>query len=160
MTSERCPQCKSAINKADEFCPHCGRILGADVQCDRHADREATGVCIICCQPYCKDCCSRTNGLFLCDHHSGYEIYQGMARVYGTSDPVQAEFAKSCLEKADLHPFIFSRKASPISLGGPDYMLFNASGEYDGHVVNEFKLMVPCQEVAEAEGTLHELELV
>jgi hypothetical protein len=43
-------------------------------------------------------------------------------------------------------------------LGGPDYSLFRASGEYDGHIINEFKLMVPCQEVEEAEAMLKELE--
>jgi hypothetical protein len=79
--------------------------------------------------------------------HDALEIYEGMARVFGNSDAVQVEFAKSSLETVGLHPLVFSRKASPISLGGPDYTLFKASGDYDGHVINEFKLMVPCQEV-------------
>ncbi|MFH0992397.1 MAG: hypothetical protein V1799_20545 [bacterium] len=44
-------------------------------------------------------------------------------RVFGSSDAVQVEFAKGSLETAGLHPFIFSRKASPISIGGLDYTL-------------------------------------
>jgi len=89
-----------------------------------------------------------------------YEIYEGMARVFGSSVAVQVNFAKSCLESDGLHPFVFSRKASPLSIGGPDYTLFQASGEYDGHIINEFKLMVPCQEVPRAEEQLRVLEFI
>ncbi len=88
------------------------------------------------------------------------EIYEGMARVFGGSDVPQVEFVKSCLEKEGFHPVIFSRKASPISLGAPDYTLFRASGEFDGHIVNEYKIMVPCQEFIEAEAKLKELDLI
>ena len=100
------------------------------------------------------------NGIFLCNEHHGYEIVEGMARVLGGSDSAQIELAKSCLEQDGLHPFIFSRKASPISLGGPDYSLFRASGEFDGHIINEYKLMVPCQEVTKAERALKKLKLI
>ena len=54
----------------------------------------------------------------------------------GNSDVVQVEFAKSSLETAGFHPLVFSRKASPISLGGSDYTLFKAAGDSDGHVIN------------------------
>ena len=53
-----------------------------------------------------------------------------------------------------------SRKTSPLSMGSPDYTLFRASGEYDGHIINEFKLMVPLQEVLPAEEKLRELEFL
>jgi hypothetical protein len=96
----------------------------------------------------------------MCGEHHGYEVMEGMARVFGGSDNAQAEYAKNCLEQNGLHPFIFSRKASSISLGGPDYSLFNASGEFDGHIINEYKLMVPCQEVIKAEQALKRLKLV
>ena len=72
----------------------------------------------------------------------------------------QVEFAKNSLETDELHPFVYTRKASPISIGGPDYTLFRASGEYDGHIVNEFKLMVPCQEFPIAEQKLRELGFI
>jgi hypothetical protein len=57
-----------------------------------------------------------------------------------------------------LHPFLYSRKASAISIGGPDHTTFRASGEYDGHIINEVKVLVPCQEVLEAEKLLRDLE--
>jgi len=80
-----------------------------------------------------------------------------MARVYGVSDDAQARYAASCLEQQGLHAFVYLRKASPISLGGPEYTLFRASGEFDGHIINEVKVMVPLQEVLRAEGILREL---
>jgi hypothetical protein len=95
---------------------------------------------------------------FLCSRHDTLEIYEGMARVYGTSDALHAAYLRSCLETAGLHPLLFSRKASPISLGGPDYTLFRAAGDYDGHIINEYKVMVPCREFPAAAAVLAELE--
>jgi hypothetical protein len=96
----------------------------------------------------------------LCDEHDTLEIYEGMARVFGNSDAVQVDFAKNSLETAGLHPFVFSRKTSSTPGGAPDYTLFRSSGEYDGHIINEFKLMVPCQEVQAAEQKLRELRFI
>ena len=129
------------------------------MHCVNHPHVEAEGVCIICCKAYCGNCLNRVIRLYLCDRHRDYEIYEGMARVFGGSDIAQTEFAKSCLEQAGLHPFLYSRKASTYSLGGPEYSLFRASGEYDGHIINEVKVMVPVQEVARAERALGDVEL-
>ena len=86
--------------------------------------------------------------------------YEGRARLFGKSDAVQVEFAESSLETAGFHPPVFSRKASPISLGGSDYTLFKASGDYDGDIINKFKLMAPCQEVESAGEKLHKLKFI
>jgi hypothetical protein len=154
-----CDECRNAIEPTDEFCPHCGTLRVEGVQCRNHAGMTAAGVCIICAEPYCGSCGGRVRGHFLCQAHSSYEIVEGMARVFGASDAVQVEYAKTCLAGAGLHPFVYARKAGPISLGGPEYTLFRASGESDGHIVNEFKLMVPCQEVHDAEQVLEHLGL-
>ena len=81
-----------------------------------------------------------------------------MARIYGVSDEVAVQYVRRCLEQEGLRPFLYSRKASPISGGGPDYTFFRASGEYDGHIINEVKIMVPCHEVFRAERMLKTLE--
>jgi hypothetical protein len=39
------------------------------------------------------------------------------------------------------------------------YTLYEAAGDYDGHIINEIKVMVPCQEVEEAEKVLISLNL-
>lgn len=155
-----CDKCDNEINASDEFCVNCGEIFLDNVFCSIHLQKEATGVCVICCQPYCDECGEILNNIFLCADHAGYEIYQNMARIFGTNDDSIAIYAKQCLEQEGLHPFIYKRKASPISVGGPSYHLFRASGEFDGHIINEIKLMVPCQEVVQAEDILKKLELV
>lgn len=152
-----CGRCNEEVQKDDDFCPNCGEVLADNVTCQWHAAQPAAGVCIICTRPCCWECGSRVRDRFLCHRHSGYEIYEGMARVLGTSDAAQVELAKDSLEKDSFHPFVYSRKASPLSIGGPDYTLFRASGEYDGHIINEYKLMVPCQEVERAEQKLRAL---
>ena len=156
----RCNLCGNSIKGSDDFCAHCGALFGERVRCGRHSKEQALGACVICCKPQCSTCGGWLNGIFLCGEHCTYEIVEGMARVFGGSDSAQIEHAKSCLEQDGLHPFIFSRKASPISLGGPDYSLFRASGEFDGHIINEYKLMVPSQEVIKAERVLKKLKLI
>ncbi|NIO00795.1 MAG: hypothetical protein GTO42_01435 [Candidatus Latescibacteria bacterium] len=154
-----CPHCKSMASMSDDFCPKCGYPFKEEIFCTNHPKDAAEGACIICCSGYCSICGGWTSGLFLCAAHSDYEIYQGMARVYGISDAAQAQHAANCLEQAHLHPFLYSRKATQISLGGPEYTLFRSSGEYDGHIINEIKAMVPVQEVIRAEKILRDLDL-
>jgi hypothetical protein len=153
-----CDFCGTEITSDAEFCSKCGTIFIDDVSCFNHSDNDAKGVCAICHQAYCKRCGIRVNNIFLCNEHSNYEIYEGMARVYGSSDEQQVNFYKSILEDNELHPFIYVRKASPLSVGGVDYTLFRASGEFDGHIINEIKLMVPCSEVLKAEKIIDEIE--
>ena len=155
-----CDRCKNEVQETDEFCPNCGGLFKDNVFCDNHHQQEAEGVCIICCLPYCEACGSWVNNLFLCANHEGYEIYQGMARVYGISDDAIAQYVRECLEQAGLHPFLYCRKASSISVGAANYTLFRASGEYDGHIINEIKVMVPCQEVVQAEQELKDLDVL
>jgi hypothetical protein len=154
-----CNNCHEKVQKDDQFCPHCGSLFEADLRCTNHQREKAEGACIICCLPYCSKCGGRVGKIFLCRKHEAYEIYEGMVRVFGVSDEVTAQYARECLEQERLHPILYSRKASPLSLGGVDYTLFRASGEYDGHIINEIKVMVPCQEVVQAERVLKKLDL-
>jgi hypothetical protein len=153
-----CPDCKNKVEKDDEFCPNCGTLFIDDVKCSNHPDSEADGVCIICCLPFCSLCGSENNKHFLCTAHFNYEIYQGMARIYGMLDDTNAQYIKSCLEQAGLHPFIFSR-SQPKGGSRLVYTLFEAEGDSGGHLVNEIKVMVPCQEVLNAEKVMKELEI-
>jgi len=153
-----CDNCKAEIEESFDFCPDCGTLF-ISVNCENHQSVEADGVCIICALPFCSECGGNVSEKFLCNDHFNREIYQGMARVFGTSDAVQAEYVKSCLEQAGIKSLLYSRKASPISLGGADYSLFRSSGEYDGHIINEIKVMVHCQNVLSAEELIENLDL-
>jgi hypothetical protein len=153
-----CDFCGTEISSDAEFCSKCGTIFIDDVSCFNHPDVDAKGVCAVCHQAYCKRCGIRVNNIFLCNEHSHYEVYEGMARVFGSSDEPQVNYYKTILEDNGLHPFIYERKVSPLSLGGVDYSLFRASGEFDGHIINEIKLMVPCSEVLQAENVIDEVD--
>ena len=153
-----CGDCKNEIASGDDFCPNCGSPFIENLKCSNHPEIEASGVCIICCLPFCRKCGGRANKLFLCADHEDYEIYEGRARVFGISDEVTAQYASECLRCEGLHPFLYTRKANPISGGGPEHTTFRASGEYDGHIINEVKVLVPCQEVLKAEKLLRDLE--
>ena len=154
-----CDNCELGIEESSEFCPKCGALFIEDTYCENHPKVEAGGVCVICSLPFCEKCGHRVNNIFLCNEHDGYEIYEGMARVFGSSDEVQISYLKECMVENNLHPFIYSRKSSPLHLGGTDYSLFRASGDFNGHLINEIKLMIPCSEVLEAEKIIKEIDL-
>ena len=153
-----CNNCKYKIEETSEFCPKCGSLFITEIYCENHPQLEASGVCPICSLPFCENCGCKVNDTFLCNVHKNYEVYEGMARVFGSSDEVQISYLKECMEENNLHPFIYSRKSSPLHLGGTDYSLFRASGDFNGHLLNEIKLMVPCGEVLEAEKFLAEMD--
>lgn len=156
-----CSRCEREINDEDDFCPDCGTLFKENVKCAEHPDAEAGGVCVICCEPFCKNCGLFVNDrVFLCADHSDYEIFEDMARIYGSFDSLQVDYAKNCLEQEGLNPIIYSRKASPLHMGASEYSLFEASGDYNGHIVNEIKLLVPVQQVINAEEILRQLEIL
>jgi hypothetical protein len=156
--SKVCSRCKSRLTKDDDFCPQCGKLQTKNANCTNHTALMAEGVCIICGKPRCRDCGTWVSKRYLCSAHAEYEIYEGMARVFGVSDEAAAQYVCKCLEQEGLHPLVYERKASAISVGGPDYTLFEASGEHDGHIINEVKVMVPCREVVSAERVLKKLD--
>jgi RNA polymerase subunit RPABC4/transcription elongation factor Spt4 len=154
-----CDSCKNIVKDDDDFCPECGALFADEIFCENHHNIPADGVCIICTLPFCKKCGTIINKHFLCNIHSNYEIYEGMVRVYGSLDDVAVQYAKSCLEQVGLHPVLFCRDQP---MGGPRfvYSLFEAKGDYLGHIVNEIKVMVPAQEVIKTEETLKSLNIL
>lgn len=156
-----CSGCNSTVKQDDEFCPECGALFNEGIKCssNAHSKFNAEGVCVICCFPFCERCGENVNGRFLCHAHSGYEIYQGMARVFGDLDDTNAQYVRSCLEQAGLHPIIFS-KIQPKGGSRLVSTLFEAHGDPYGNIVNEVKVMVSCQEVVSAEQILRELKII
>ncbi|MBS4033162.1 MAG: hypothetical protein KGZ85_01740 [Ignavibacterium sp.] len=152
-----CDYCGNETTNDSEFCIKCGSIFIDDVYCLNHSERYADGVCAICHQGYCKKCGLRVNSIFLCNEHSDYEIYEGMARIYGSIDDSQINFLKSSIEKEGFHPFIYNRKATPMHLGGSDHSLFRSAGDSRNVIINEIKLVVPCSEVLEAKQLINDL---
>ena len=151
-----CPKCNDAVEKDDDFCPNCGTLFAETVFCVNHPEQAAVGVCVICTDPFCAECGSTENGIFCCNLHADYEMVQGHAKIFGTDDLVLAEYVKSSLEDEDLHPKIFNRRTASRTIEASMVNFFRG-GESAKHSVNEIKIMVPFQEVVEAERILPEI---
>lgn len=153
-----CENCGNLINAGDDFCPDCGSLFIDNIKCSIHPEIDAKGVCVICTEPYCKTCLGRSDEIFLCNKHSNYEIIEGFAKVFGTQISTEAEYVQKILDDENFHTYLFKRKASPIHMGYENHTLFRASGEKPGHSVNEYKVMVPLQEVIAAEEIINKIE--
>ena len=151
----KCERCGSDVKDEDQFCPSCGAIFKEGLVCFRHNSTPAEGVCVICSKPYCHHCGALVNKIFLCDPHSEYECYEGMARVFGHFDNLQAQPATNCLSQTGLHPFLYSRHVNPL----PDRPMTAIPRLYGRHTIAEMKVLVPFAEVLEAEKVLSEVGL-
>lgn len=145
-SSFTCTRCENTINDDFEFCPYCGTVFLEQVYCVNHPQNEANGICLICESAFCKKCGSYAYDKFFCDKHGAYEVYQGMAKIYGSGDLFEIENLKNILETEGMHPFIFSRKSNTDFPGLPEYSLFKRI-DNEGILLNEFKLLLPFSEV-------------
>lgn len=159
MGNNLCRNCENKISDDFDFCPFCGSLFVEGERCKNHPGRDGDGVCLICENVFCKGCGRFVNGKFLCNEHDHYEIYQGMAKVYGSNDNVHCNYLADILKQEGINALVYVRKTSPISIGGVDYSLFRASGEYNGHLINEVKVMVPLSELLAAEKIVREFEI-
>lgn len=153
-----CDRCTNEVHSGDEFCSNCGAIFPGNIQfCWNHSKTEASGICIICQKPYCLGCAQNINGIYLCNEHLSYEIFECMARVYAVNDQTMADYVTEFLTKSGLHPCVFNKKISPAQFEVPNHPFFYPE---DAHLMNEFKVMVPCTEVLNAENALKDLHLL
>jgi len=151
-----CDRCGESVNREETFCRSCGTVFSDQLRCSVHHSVEAAGVCVICSKPFCKTCGGDTNKIFLCDpHFAEYEVHEGMARVFGCTDNVQAQFVTTCLEQAGLHPFLYSRMSNP----GADLVAIIGPRNFGRHPIVELKVLLPFSEVLNAKKTLSELDL-
>lgn len=151
-----CTQCEATVSEHDEFCPNCGALFTDEWLCANHQSTPAEGVCVICSKPFCKKCGKRSNKIFLCDAHWGYEIQEGMARVFGATDNVQAQHVTTLLKQAGYHPFLYSRIFNPTA----DLVAVARTVRGYGagnHPIPEQRVFVPFAEVLKAQKTLREL---
>jgi hypothetical protein len=151
-----CSNCNNAVEDSALSCPHCGALFDASARCDAHPAEEADGVCVICTVPCCPDCGRWCNDIFLCGIHEEYEIMEGRARVYGSTDVLATEYATRCLEQAGLHPFVFSRLAYRNVDMAPNW----SYRQFGGHNAAEIKILLPFSEVTAAETVLRNLALL
>jgi len=151
-----CENCEYQVQDDYDYCPQCGTLF-ISIKCNNHNDLEGEGVCLICEKVCCSKCGVYVNENYLCDEHNNLEIYQQMVRVYGSSDAAEIGYLISMLVENKYHPIEFDRKTSPLSMGGIDYSLFRASGDSNGRLVNEIKILVPFSEFVDALELINKL---
>lgn len=153
-----CPICNAELSEADQYCITCGSLFTDEITCSNHSEINASGVCIICGKAFCKQCADMVDDLFLCYDHEKYEIIEGHARVRGSSDVTMLDYYKDILQQANLNPIIYTRKSNPIHLGGAEYSMFRPAGDPNGNLINEYKLMLPFNQVLQSEQIISDLE--
>ena len=105
-----CPNCECEIKEDDDFCPDCGTLFAEDVKCAAHEDKNAEGVCVICCEPFCKECGSFIDDVFFCEEDSDYKFSEGRVNLFESNDSEQMDIVKNILEEKGLHPLIIFPK--------------------------------------------------
>ena len=151
-----CSRCKFSASQDDTFCRNCGALFTDTLVCFHHNSIAAIGVCVICSKPCCKECGGDNNRVFLCDPHWQYELHEGLARVFGSIDNVQAQYVTTCLKQSGFHPFLYSRRFNPGS-GMISTMVQAGIRNYGKYPIVELKVLVPFSEVLDAERALKEL---
>jgi hypothetical protein len=141
-----CGRCNEPVLHKDIFCQNCGSIFSDHLMCSKHKSSHADGVCVICQKPYCVSCAGEDNKVFICHAHYGIEIYEGMGRVFGSFDLVQANYVSSCFEQVGLHPLVYSRRFNP----NPDKADIWVVRNFGNHPAGELKVLVPFSEVLKA----------
>ncbi|MEX0907638.1 MAG: DUF2007 domain-containing protein [Gemmatimonadota bacterium] len=114
----RCPHCDQEIDASENACPACGHIHAGSAQCARHADRAATGICVICGAGVCEECDSDSTHTrhHACPDHGSVAVIEGWAQVYTTSDSVEADLIRENLQSEGIDSEVLSQKDSTFTV--------------------------------------------
>ena len=154
-----CSFCNHPVKEDDDFCPECGTLFLEDVKCIKHKNIPAEGVCIICMEPFCKDCGLFVNDIhFLCNEHSDYEVLEGRVCVVEEEDAGRAQRIVDYLKSTGLHPYLFSKFLPHHPYVSLDLINNYSIREADELQESGFKIFVNCQEVLNAEKFLDEYD--
>lgn len=106
----RCSHCDQEIDASETACPACGHIHQGPLQCARHPDREARGVCVICGDPVCEECDAEGAVHHACPDHRRVPVIEGWAQVYTTSDTFEADLIRENLQAEGVDAAVLSQK--------------------------------------------------
>ena len=149
-----CSRCEQPVQEGVAFCLHCGTPFSDALRCMEHPHEPAAGVCVACRRPCCRACGKQDFAEPIPGPST--EAVQRMARVFGSTDVLQAEHTSCVLEQAGLHPFVFSRARYPR----PDVSSFFSFPQVYERTIPEQKVLVPFAEIQEAERVLGELGIL
>ncbi len=156
---ERCPRCGDTIADNADYCPACGHVLRA-ATCERHPDRPAVGVCVVCERTLCRECDHPDGGVHRCETHADIPLIEGWAQVYTTGDEIQADLIRDNLRSEGVEARVFSQKdrsfavalgdLSPVRVIVPAYAYEEAMEIIRAHTDSEGDVAFACPACGEA----------
>jgi uncharacterized C2H2 Zn-finger protein len=159
METIRCPRCDQEINADGPACPACGHIHRDSLNCRRHPDRTAVGVCVICGDALCDECDSDEMH-HACPDHRTIRVIEGWAQVYSTSDDMEAGLIRENLQSEGLDAAVLSQKdrsfsvdlgdLSPVRVLVPAYDYLEAMKVLGQHMDDTGEVAFACPSCGEA----------
>ena len=155
----RCPNCEQEIDAEGPSCPACGHIHRGIMQCERHTERTATGVCVVCGSPVCEQCDVEDELHHACPDHAAVPVIEGWAQIYTTSEEVEADLIRDNLQSEGIDAAVLSQKdrsfavdlgeLSPVRVLVPAYDYLDAIGILGQHMDLRGEVVFACPSCGE-----------
>ena len=162
-TTIQCPRCDQEIDAEGPACPACGHLHKGSLDCLRHPDRKATGICVVCSDPLCGECDVADAMHHACPEHGDVPVIEGWAQIYTTSDVMEAELIKENLQADGVDAAVLSQKdqsfgvdlgeLSPVRLLVPAYEYLDAVKHLAQHMDVEGEVTFACPSCGEVFDT-------
>jgi len=155
----RCPHCEQEVDAAEPTCTVCGHIHSGVMNCARHEERAADGVCVICGAPVCTECDNVSGVHHVCPVHCEIPLMDGFAQVYTTSEEVEAGLIRENLRAEGIDAEVLDQKdrsfavdlgdLSPVRILVPAFQYLDAQDVLDGHMDAEGEVLFACPSCGE-----------
>ncbi|HEX6133920.1 MAG TPA: zinc ribbon domain-containing protein [Longimicrobiales bacterium] len=155
----RCPNCDQEIDAEGPTCPACGHIHKGSLNCERHPDRTAVGVCVVCGDGVCSECDAEDELHHACPDHSEIPVIEGWAQIYTTSDDVEADLIRDNLQSEGVDAAVLSQKdrsfnvdlgeLSPVRVLVPAYAYLDAMKVLGEHMDYRGEVVFACPSCGE-----------
>lgn len=156
----QCPACDQEIDASEPACPACGHIHSGSMQCERHPERKAEAVCVVCGQAVCDECDNDSARHHACPAHASVPVVEGWAQVYSTSDTLEANLISENLQAEGIDSEVLSQKdhsfnfdlgdLSPVRVLVPAYAYGEAMKLLTSHMDLRGEVMFACPSCGEA----------
>jgi uncharacterized C2H2 Zn-finger protein len=155
----RCPRCEQEIDADGPACPACGHIHRGSIECARHPERAAIGVCVVCEDALCDECNSTDEIHHACPDHCEIPVIEGWAQIYTTSDDMEANLIKENLQSEEIDAAVLSQKdrsfnvemgdLSPVRVLVPAYEYLGAMRVIRQHMDPSGEVVFACPSCGE-----------